>query len=188
MHRLHHLHSDTERDPHSPHHLGLFGVAFGQLRSYEDVLRRLLKQDPETTALVADIPFPVSPLNARRRWVLPYLRHLGIATLLALLVGNALIGVAYFLGIMSHPLQGWMVNSLAHRFGYRTFALADESRNNHLVGLLVFGEGYQNNHHAHPGSASFARRPGEVDLGYTLCRIGARAGILRPVKASSARQ
>jgi stearoyl-CoA desaturase (delta-9 desaturase) len=31
MHRMHHLHSDTPLDPHSPAHQGLVGVALGQL-------------------------------------------------------------------------------------------------------------------------------------------------------------
>src|SRR4051812_5843341 len=38
MHRFHHMYSDTEKDPHSPVHQGVFGVALGQLRSYEKAL------------------------------------------------------------------------------------------------------------------------------------------------------
>ena len=47
MHRMHHTYSDTAEDPHSPVHLGVFGVAMGQLRSYEKVIRGLIKkQEP----------------------------------------------------------------------------------------------------------------------------------------------
>ena len=57
------------------------------------------------------------------------------------------IGFGYFFGIMSHPLQGWMVNALAHKYGGRNFNSSDDSRNNHFVALVAFGEGFQNNHH-----------------------------------------
>src|SRR5437868_14105447 len=44
MHRLHHAHSDTERDPHSPRHGGFFGILTGQLVSYKRVLIGLAKK------------------------------------------------------------------------------------------------------------------------------------------------
>jgi stearoyl-CoA desaturase (delta-9 desaturase) len=44
----------------------------------------------------------------------------------------------------------WSVNSVCHTFGKRAFETTDRSRNEWLVGLLGFGEGWQNNHHAFP--------------------------------------
>ena len=72
---------------------------------------------------------------------------------------------------MTHPIQGWAVNSFGHWFGYRNFETNDNSRNNTIVSLLVVGEGLQNNHHERPGSASFAVRWWEIDFGYVLCKI-----------------
>src|SRR5436309_1429037 len=41
MHRLHHSHSDTVRDPHSPIPGGIWSVLFAQLRSYNKTLAAL---------------------------------------------------------------------------------------------------------------------------------------------------
>src|SRR6187397_604644 len=38
MHRLHHAHSDTALDPHSPMNVGLLGIAAEQLRNYKRVI------------------------------------------------------------------------------------------------------------------------------------------------------
>jgi stearoyl-CoA desaturase (delta-9 desaturase) len=85
---------------------------------------------------------------------------------------------------MSHPVHGWMVNSLAHKYGYRNFATKDHSTNNTFVSWLVAGEGLQNNHHARPKSANFAKKKGEIDLGYSLCVISSRLGLIKLKPAS----
>lgn len=181
MHRLHHEHSDTDLDPHSPERFGLFGVLKGQAMSYEKLLIELLKKKPETVGVVADLPFDVHPLTRRGGiWFLtPYFLHFAIAISLGFIFQHWIVGVGYFLGMMSHPIQGWAVNSLAHRYGYQNFDNHDHSKNNTLVALLIFGEGLQNNHHAHPGRANFAVKPGEVDFGYTMVKVGYFLGFFR---------
>jgi stearoyl-CoA desaturase (delta-9 desaturase) len=182
MHRLHHRHSDTALDPHSPQHLGVFGVMRGQLRSYEKALSGLARGrrgNDAYASVVKDLDFPVNWLNRQRVWWLPYLLHAVLAVALAFAFHSWLLGAAYWFGIMSHPIQGWMVNSFAHRFGYQNHANGDQSRNNTLVAWLVMGEGYQNNHHARPGSAQFAERWFEFDGGYWLCVLAERIGWLR---------
>ena len=47
----------------------------------------------------------------------------------------------------------WLVNSATHIWGSRRFETRDDSTNNWWVALLTFGEGWHNNHHAHPTSA-----------------------------------
>jgi stearoyl-CoA desaturase (delta-9 desaturase) len=173
MHRLHHLHSDTENDPHSPLHYGVVGTMMGQLKSYERILFRLIRQDKAYMQVVSDIHFDVNFLNRKKLWMLPYILHLGLALLFGYWSGSAAVGLAYFLGIMSHPLQGWLVNAFAHTSGYRNYNCPDNSKNNKLVAFFVFGEGYQNNHHAYPGSANFAMRTWEFDMGYWMC-LGAK--------------
>ena len=42
----------------------------------------------------------------------------------------------------------WLVNSASHMWGYRNYETKDDSRNLWWVGLLAFGEGWHNNHHA----------------------------------------
>lgn len=170
MHRLHHEYSDTDRDPHSPHRFGVFGVAVAQLHSYEKIAAKLSRGNASLNEVVSDIPFQVSVTNRKGLWYLPYLFHFALAVLLAFAFQSVWVGVGVFAGFTSHPVQGWIVNSFAHRFGYKNYPLPDDSRNNWWVSLLAFGEGYQNNHHAHPERANFAHRWYEVDLGYLLYR------------------
>jgi len=179
MHRLHHRHSDTMLDPHSPHNGSIFSVATAQLFFYEKALRGLIVGRKEFTAVVSDLDFPVHFLIRRRLWFLPYLLHLVISGLLTLLFGSWLIGLGFYLGIMSHPVQGWMVNALGHAYGYRNFETEDNSRNNTLVAWLVMGEGFQNNHHHRSGAAKFSAKWWEVDFGYGLCRIFQACGLIK---------
>jgi len=178
MHRNHHQHSDTDMDPHSPLRFGVLGVAMGQLRSYERTLGGLIRGRTQYTSVVSDLDFPVHWFNRRKVWYLPYLLHAVIGLALSLLSGYALLGAAYWLGMMSHPVQGWMVNSLAHKFGYRNFETTDNSKNNSIVSWLVVGEGYQNNHHHNPGGVKFSVRRGEFDAGYGMCLAARKFGLI----------
>jgi stearoyl-CoA desaturase (delta-9 desaturase) len=179
MHRLHHMHADAEKDPHSPAHLGVIGVWAGQYKAYLTIQENLIKGDQELNKLVADIPFDVSILNKKNLSWLPYIFHGLVAFLLSSTFHSSFIGIAYFLGMMSHPVQGWMVNALAHRFGSRNFDTADQSTNNMFVGLFVFGEGYQNNHHHFPKRAKFSVKWNEIDPGYGLCVMAEWMGLLK---------
>jgi stearoyl-CoA desaturase (Delta-9 desaturase) len=58
----------------------------------------------------------------------------------------------------------WSVNSVCHTFGARPFDTGDMSRNQWLVGLLAFGEGWHNNHHAFPRSAFHGLRWWQFDM------------------------
>jgi fatty-acid desaturase len=171
-------HSDSPEDPHSPVHYGVFGVLVGQLKSYERTLVNLARHRTEYTFEVTDLEFPTSWLNRKGLWSLPYLAHLGIALAIAAPAGMWALGACYFLGMMSHPIEGWIVNSLGHAVGGRNFATPDHSRNNHLAAWLILGEGYQNNHHRYPASAKFSYRPWELDLGYGICLLLEKLGVL----------
>lgn len=179
MHRLHHIHTDTPRDPHSPVHQGLFKLMLGQLHSYQDTLRGLKKGNPYYTSVVPDLDFPVNWLNRKKVWYLPYLLHAAIGVAIGYFFGAWLLGYCYWVGIMSHPLQGWMVNALGHAYGYRNYDTPDNSRNNSLVAWLVMGEGYQNNHHRYPASAKFSVKRGELDMGYGLVKALEWLGMIR---------
>ncbi|MFP6664268.1 MAG: acyl-CoA desaturase [Deltaproteobacteria bacterium] len=179
MHRRHHLYSDQPRDPHSPVNFGLLGLLPGQLRSYERTLARLVRHHRGYTASVEDLNFPVSAVLQRGGWYLPYVLHLVIAVALSVVTGIWALGIAYFMGLMSHPLEGWVVNGLGHAVGGRNFDTDDNSRNNHFGAWLILGEGFQNNHHAYPESARFSYRRSEIDLGYALSLVLQRTGMLR---------
>ena len=60
MHRMHHAHSDTPEDPHSPVNVGIIGIAMAQLRSYERVLRGLKRDEPAFTKFAYDLDFDLN--------------------------------------------------------------------------------------------------------------------------------
>ena len=184
MHRLHHAHSDTEDDPHSPVHEGLFRLAYTQLVSYEKILVGLAKRKEPFTSTVADLDdlyadgHTISWLNRKGMWWLPYVLHLTIGIVIAV-AGFWAIGVAYFLGIMSHPIEGWIINAFGHAYGGRNFDTNDNSRNNHIAAWLIQGEGFQNNHHQYPSSAKFSYRWYEIDPGWGMCRLLDAIGMVK---------
>ncbi len=178
MHRRHHAYSDSAQDPHSPLNLGMWGVLLGQLKAYERTLVGLARGEREFTRQVEDLDFPISWLNRKRVWYLPYLTHLAISLAIALPTGMWALAAAYYFGIMSHPIEGWIVNAFGHAVGSRNFETSDNSRNNHLAAWLVFGEGYQNNHHRYATSAKFSYQWWEVDPGYAFCLVLEKLGVL----------
>jgi stearoyl-CoA desaturase (delta-9 desaturase) len=179
MHRLHHLHSDQTEDPHSPKIKGIWSVWYSQYSSYRKIVEGLKNKQNNYVELVKDIPFELSFISRRLdlSW-LPYVLHILVALAIVALSDSWLLAWAYYLGIMGHPLQGWMVNALAHRYGSRRFNTQDDSRNNWWVALFVFGEGFQNNHHAHPSRANFSFRRYEIDLGYLMCVLAEKIGFV----------
>jgi stearoyl-CoA desaturase (delta-9 desaturase) len=180
LHRMHHAHSDTEQDPHSPLH-GRGGgpsIIARQLFAYNRVLDGLLKNQEPYTTIARDLDFPVSWVIRMKMNLLPYIIHGAIAGALGWYIGW-LLAAAYFFGVLSHGYQGWLVNWWGHAWGTRNFPLDDNSRNNHAIAWLILGEGLQNNHHRYPSSARFSYRFPEFDPGYVVCRVLDAVGILR---------
>ncbi len=64
----------------------------------------------------------------------------------------------------------WLVNSAVHMWGGQPYRTGDESRNNWVVALLVFGDGWHNNHHAFQDSAAHGLEWYQVDFSYYLIR------------------
>ena len=76
----------------------------------------------------------------------------------------------------------WAVNSVAHMWGYRNYQTRDNSRNSWIVALFTGGEGWHNNHHAHPVSAAHGHRWWEFDPTYwTICFLS-WIGLAKEVK------
>jgi stearoyl-CoA desaturase (delta-9 desaturase) len=77
-----------------------------------------------------------------------------------------------------------MVNSVTHIWGSRRFETRDDSRNNWVVALLSFGEGWHNNHHAHPVSARHGLAWYEVDITWYTISLLKLLGVAKSVKAT----
>ena len=76
----------------------------------------------------------------------------------------------------------WSVNSVCHLWGRQPFPGRDQSRNNFLFGVLAFGEGWHNNHHAFPTSARHGLRWWQVDVSYWVIRALALLGLAWKVR------
>jgi stearoyl-CoA desaturase (delta-9 desaturase) len=71
----------------------------------------------------------------------------------------------------------WSINSICHLWGSQPFRTGDQSRNNFLFGVLGFGEGWHNNHHAFPTSARFGLQWWQIDLGYWFISVLVLLGL-----------
>ena len=178
MHRLHHRHSDMPEDPHSPINVGISGVLRQQLKGYNLALEGLGRGDERYTSMARDLDFPLSWPIRTKTWFMPYVIH--VAVMIALGVGADMwwLGIAYFTGMMSHAVQGGIINSFGHAVGGRNFDSDDNSRNNHAAAWILLGEGHQNNHHRYPASARFSYRWPEFDPGYLVCLVLEKLAVL----------
>jgi stearoyl-CoA desaturase (delta-9 desaturase) len=192
-HRDHHRHADTEQDIHSPLHRGFFWShmawfltprgfrthwnAIPDLRRYGE-LRWLDRYDIVVPALLAIGLFLLG------RWIGHAFPATGTSGAQMLIWGFFISTVVLFHATVT-------INSLAHRFGTRRFETRDNSRNNWLLALLTFGEGWHNNHHHFPGAARQGFRWWEVDFTYYLLRAMAMCGLvwdLKPIPAQLVRR
>ena len=87
------------------------------------------------------------------------------------LVLLAIGGLPFLLwGVFMRTVVGlhttWLVNSATHSWGTRRFVTRDLSTNSWWVAILTFGEGWHNNHHAHPVSAQHGLRWYEIDMNW----------------------
>ena len=172
MHRLHHRYSDIpDRDPHTPRE-GLLHVHFGwHQRRRRDVWEREIykKWTPE---LMNDRLYLF--LDEERRDYFTYLGILATTYGLGGVIGglqttpfqfDSYNAMCFFVwvGLLNRVavLHAFgLINSVCHLWGSRPFKTPgrDESVNNALVALIIFGEGWHNNHHAHQASARHGLR------------------------------
>lgn len=167
-HIKHHAKSDREGDPHSPMeglfhaHLGwLFKDRFADPQVY---CRHLLK-DPIIVFI-------------NRTFLLWVALSLGIPFLIGGWTG-LLWGGLVRIFLVHHLI--FSVNSICHAFGKREFETNDRSRNQWLVAVLAFGEGWHNNHHAFPRSAFHGLHWWQFDLAGYLIWILERFGLVDEV-------
>jgi len=72
----------------------------------------------------------------------------------------------------------WIVNSAGHIWGSRRFETRDTSTNNWWIALVSFGDGWHNNHHAHPVSARHGFKWYEIDLNWYTIWIFKQLGLV----------
>lgn len=190
-HRRHHQHSDREGDPHSPHIHGdtPLGVIRGMFHAHvgwlfvsrPDNRDRYIKDLASDPVLrFVDRTFPI--------WVL---LGLAIPALIGGLVTmswtGALLGFVWggLVRVFLVHHVTWSINSVCHIWGTQPFKSHDHSRNNAILGVLGFGEGWHNNHHAFPTSARHGLRWWELDVSYLVIKAMSLVGLSRNIKTPS---
>ena len=174
-HRIHHAFTEGENDPHSPRD-GTFWAHIGWLM--------------HGTALAHDEA-------TMKRYAPDLLKdkvHVFISKyffMTTIIVGAALFFIGgwsmVLWGIFLRQVFGWhmtfLVNSATHLWGKRRFETNDDSRNNGLIAALTWGEGWHNNHHAHPRSARHGLTWKEVDLNWLQIKFLERIGLATKIYA-----
>src|SRR5690606_23276172 len=85
------------------------------------------------------------------------------------------------------PIHGAIVNWCGHRYGYRNFKNADDSKNTLIIDFVTLGELFQNNHHKYGASPKFAVRWFEVDPAWLVMMVLNALGIIKLQKSHKAR-
>jgi fatty-acid desaturase len=172
-HRYHHATSDDEKDPHSPIR-GFMWAHMGWLFAREEILCDF-KSYKNFAADLARDKFLVA---LDRAHMLP---TAVLAAVLYAAGGWPYIVWGLFARLVFVYHITWLVNSASHLWGYRSFETPDRSRNNWWVGLIAFGEGWHNNHHAFPRSARHGMKWWELDTTYWTIKIISRLGLARKI-------
>jgi stearoyl-CoA desaturase (delta-9 desaturase) len=188
-HRLHHRHSDTARDVHSPHARSLWWAHLGWLVCRKHSATRLdaipdFAGYPELRFL--DRWHALAPLSlvlalyAAGEWLRARAPGLGTS-------GAQLVVWGFFVGTTLLYHVTFAVNSLGHALGSRPFDTPDRSRNNALLALVTLGDGWHNNHHARPGLARHGLRWWELDATWLGLRGLAKLGLVWDLREPGAR-
>ena len=169
-HIKHHSCSDKEGDPHSPVE-GFFHAHIGWL--FKD---RMADPNQYAKHLQKD-PIVVFVSKTFLLWV-------ALSLIIPFAIGgwSGLLWAGLVRIFLTHHVT-WSVNSVCHIFGRRDYETNDQSRNEWVVGLLSFGEGWHNNHHAFPRSAFHGLRWWQIDgsgyLIWSLEKLGLAKDVYR---------
>jgi len=175
-HRIHHQKSDMPGDPHSPRDGGWWAhvgwILLGEAKH-------------NNTKLMAKY----APDLAKHRFYIWLNNYHWVPNVVLGAILFAIGGLPMFLwGVCLRTVIGlhatWLVNSATHMWGSRRFETRDDSRNSWWVALITFGEGWHNNHHAHPTSARHGLAWYEFDMSWIQIVVLRFLGIAKGVKVA----
>jgi stearoyl-CoA desaturase (delta-9 desaturase) len=142
-HRRHHLHvDDNEKDPYSSGRGFWFSHIGWMVRDY--------KSGEVDLSNIPDLKRDKMLAFQHKHYAaLTLLANFGIPALVGWALGDIwgallLTGVARL--VLSHHFT-FFINSLAHMWGSRPYTEANTARDNAVLALVTFGEGYHNFHH-----------------------------------------
>ncbi|MEM9925133.1 MAG: fatty acid desaturase [Cyanobacteria bacterium P01_D01_bin.50] len=170
-HRLHHLYSDREKDPHNSNQ-GFWWSHINWLMHSVPTRSELSR----FTKDIADDPF----YRFCHRYYIEL--QVALAAILYLLGGWSFVIWGIFVRLFVGLHSTMFVNSVCHIHGYRNYDSKDCSTNCWWVALLTFGEGWHNNHHAFQYSARHGLQWWEIDVTWITIRLLQLLGLATNVK------
>ena len=173
-HRIHHAHTETDKDPHSPRH-GTYWAHMGW------IIRGTSQEHSEE---IIQKYAPDLGKDKTHRFISKYywMSAVIVGAVLFAIGGWTMVLWGVFLRTVFGWHMTWLVNSATHGWGTRRFETHDDSTNNGLIALVTFGEGWHNNHHAHPTSARHGLAWYEVDFNWMALRVMQVLGLARDIK------
>ena len=165
-HRVHHKHSDTEKDVHSPLRRGFFWSHMGWWLSSEHEHAPL--QNIQDYAKYPELRF-----LDRFHVIGPFVM---MGSLLAISTDAFFWGYVVSTCALMHGT--FTINSLSHVFGSRRYATTDTSRNNALLAIITMGEGWHNNHHHYMASANQGFFWWEIDMSFYILKAFEKVGLV----------
>lgn len=186
-HLWHHMHSDQPADRHSPRD-GMWHSQMGWLFDEQLAGTRRDSRGNMKDSLLAPWFYKESP--EFYSWLRKtYMYHqVGQAVFFFLWGGLPFLVWGFVIRVLVTMHMTWLVNSAVHIWGTQPYRTGDESRNNAIVALLVFGDGWHCNHHAFQDSAAHGLEWWQVDFTYYLIRTMEVVGLAWDVKRPSAQQ
>jgi stearoyl-CoA desaturase (delta-9 desaturase) len=165
IHRKHHAKCETVEDPHSPQVYGINRVLWAGVFLYvkesfnKETLERYGHGTPEDW--IERNLYTRSPIYG-----------VSLALAINLLVFGVVPGLLIWLTQIAW-IPFWaagVINGIGHFFGYRSYGVADASRNIVPWGIFIGGEELHNNHHAYASSAKLSTKWYEFDVGWMYIR------------------
>jgi stearoyl-CoA desaturase (Delta-9 desaturase) len=195
-HRKHHAFSDKTGDPHSPH-ADFEDTAWGAFKGFVHA---------HVGWLFSNMGMEQGLIYGRDLYedrVIRWIDRLYIVWVVLTFGGPFLIG--YLIGgtwqagvealvwggllrVFLYQHATFAVNSICHMFGRQDYRSRDEARNNWLIALLVFGEGWHNNHHAFPASARHGLDRLQMDMSWWVIKGLWKLGLVWNVRVATPAQ
>jgi stearoyl-CoA desaturase (delta-9 desaturase) len=169
-HRLHHKYSDQPQDVHSPRQ-GAWHCWIGSLLDDGREEKEILRMARDWTR------FP-ELLWLHRFYFVPGLAMVAAAWLLGGIQSVGVYCLAFLVGLHGPSA----VNYFCHLGRNRRFLTGDDSTNRLSLALLLFGEGWHNNHHRYPLSARSGFAWYEVDFHFYTIKLLELCGLVWDVK------
>jgi stearoyl-CoA desaturase (Delta-9 desaturase) len=176
IHRKHHVYSDKEGDPHSPHVFGIWTLLTQGALLYG----RAAKDSEMVNQYGVGTPDDWIERNLYTPW-----NFLGI--LLMLVIDLLFFGPWGFIvwGIQMIWIPFWaagVINGIGHWWGYRNTETRDKSRNISPWGIIIGGEELHNNHHMNPARPKLSLKWYEFDIGWMWLRLFSLVGLAEIVR------